>query len=257
VRQLTTHPHVDTFPRLSPDGRRVLFARSQTPWVSQRNPVPWDTYVLDLESGRERLVATNAYSATWGADGTTVCFQRNSDRIVLRDLRSGAERVVFQAGQGLIPAGVQLQAPSLGSRDGALAATFRGAHRAAVAVCRDRIVPIARSGCQMVWTPDQAGLGYVDAGERQKNAIYHYDWKAGTKRPWLDMIGEFSHEYFPQVSRDSRYLVLGASRGGRGDHEHDTGDYEIFLWKIGNPPDRVARLTFHSGNDCWPDIFLQ
>ena len=46
--------------------------------------------------------------------------------------------------------------------------------------------------------------------------------------------------------------MLGASAGG---HEHDVADYEIFLWQVGAPADQVQRLTFHSGNDNWPDIY--
>jgi hypothetical protein len=49
-------------------------------------------------------------------------------------------------------------------------------------------------------------------------------------------------------------MVLGASAGG---HEHDTADYEIFLWKTGAPAAAAARLTFHTGNDCWPDVWLE
>jgi hypothetical protein len=56
------------------------------------------------------------------------------------------------------------------------------------------------------------------------------------------------------LSSDGRYLVLGASAGG---HEHDVADYEIFLWSVESPIDTAVRLTFHSGNDNWPDVFVE
>ena len=46
-----------------------------------------------------------------------------------------------------------------------------------------------------------------------------------------------------------------AGVGQRG-HDHDIADYEIYLWEVGSPPEKAARLTWHSGNDRWPDIFI-
>ena len=109
----------------------------------------------------------------------------------------------------------------------------------------------------MIWTTDSSKLCYVDKGGRQKNMIYSVDLSSGERTPWIDLPGEFSHEYFPSLSNDGRYLVFGASRGGRDGHEHDSADYEIFLWEVGTPAEEAVRLTFHSGNDCWPDMFVQ
>ncbi|MCI5212003.1 MAG: hypothetical protein D3910_25210, partial [Candidatus Electrothrix sp. ATG2] len=51
LSRLTTDPHTEYFPRISPDGTKVLFCRSQEPWVSQRNKFAWDTWMLDLGTG--------------------------------------------------------------------------------------------------------------------------------------------------------------------------------------------------------------
>lgn len=48
-------------------------------------------------------------------------------------------------------------------------------------------------------------------------------------------------------------MVWGATQRG---HDHDIADYEIYLWQVGTPADSAVRLTFHSGNDRWPDIHL-
>ena len=39
-------------------------------------------------------------------------------------------------------------------------------------------------------------------------------------------------------------------------HDHDTADYEIYLWEVGTPTEKAVRLTYNSGNDRWPDIFI-
>jgi hypothetical protein len=69
----------------------------------------------------------------------------------------------------------------------------------------------------------------------------------------MDLPGRRSHEYFPELSRDGKWMVWGITQRG---HDHDIADYEIYLWEVGSPPDKAARLTFNSGNDRWPDIFI-
>jgi Tol biopolymer transport system component len=76
IHRLTEHPHAESFPRISPDGRKIIFARSRQPWVSLRNPIPWDVYLLDLESGSERLLAEFGNAPTWSTDGSLAYFQR-------------------------------------------------------------------------------------------------------------------------------------------------------------------------------------
>src|SRR5262249_45771705 len=56
VRQLTHDPHVDFFPRFSPDGRRVLFLRSQREWVSFREASAWNVMLVNVDGTGEELL---------------------------------------------------------------------------------------------------------------------------------------------------------------------------------------------------------
>lgn len=254
LRQLTTHPHTEYYPRVSPDGRRVAFARSQQPWVSQRNKRPWDVILLDLDTGRERLLAKNGNVPIWSTDGARVFFLRNANQLVELEVASGREAVVWESGRNLgVRANVQLETPSFAPEGGAVAVTFRGGRRATVVIDPDGTVRRVGDGCQLTWSPDGSYLFHVDHGGRQQNAIYRTDPATLKPELWFDAPGEFSHEYFPRVANTGDWLVYGASTGG---HEHDTADYEIFLWPIGRPAAEAIRLTHHTGNDCWPDIFL-
>jgi hypothetical protein len=254
LRQLTTHPHTEYYPRVSPDGRRVVFARSQQPWVSQRNKLPWDVVLLDLDTGRERLLAKNGNVPTWSTDGRRVFFLRNANQLVELEVASGREAVVWESGRNLgVRANVQLETPSFAPRGGAVAVTFRGGRRATAVIDADGTIRRVGDGCQLTWSPDGSYLFHVDHGGRQQNAIYRTNPATLKSELWFDAPGEFSHEYFPRVANTGDWLVYGASTGG---HEHDTADYEIFLWPIGRPAAEAIRLTHHTGNDCWPDIFL-
>ena len=125
--------------------------------------------------------------------------------------------------------------------------------RATAIVGKDGSVTKLGNGCQLNWGPGDRYLYKIDHGGRMMNVVYRIDSKTLAAEKWFDLPGEFSHEYFPRVAPSGDYMVVGASRG---DHEHDTADYEIFLWKIGTPASQAVRITHHTGNDCWPDLFL-
>ncbi len=253
VRQLTTHPHTEYFPRISPDGRRIVFARSHQPWVSQRNVYAWDIILLDMKTGKETLLARNGNVPNWSEDGRSVYFQRNANQVVSIDIKSGKETVVYQSGVNIdIPPKTELQTPHL-SGDGRLAVTFRQALRATAMVPKDGSVKNTGDGCQLLWAPGDEYLVKVDGGGRGGNTIYRVDPETGGATPWFDAEGDYSHEYFPRISPTGDVLVYGASAEG---HEHDTADYEIFLWVIGSPAAEAVRITHHTGNDSWPDVYL-
>ena len=252
IVRLTQHPHTETFPRISPDGQKLIFARSRRPWVSLRDLVEWDTFMLDLQTGEERLIAEYASAAHWSSDGTRIYFQRRGTQVVELNLASQQERIFFRVGSGAVPDTVVFYEPSASDISGRLAATWRGSERKTTIVNPDGSVTPVGGGCHLSWGPEEQYVYWVDHGGLIENQLLRRDLRTGATEVWLDLPPPFSHEYFPKVSADGRLLVLGASAGG---HEHDVADYEIFIWPVGRPSDEAIRLTFHSGNDNWPDVF--
>ncbi len=274
-RRLTRSAFTDTYPRFSPDGTKVCFSRSTEPWVSQRNFDKWDTWVLDLATGEETRVATNAYQACW-CDGSPygslardgLCFVRDGSGGI-----DGARRLFFLPEPGRGSGGEEeleldgthgayITLPDARggkSADLMLLLTLRGPHRATALAMADlysagpyRVQDVA-GGCQMVWRGTRGAEAWIDKG-RMKNAVWARDAGPGAE-PYvlLDAPEPWSHEYFPRFAAGGRWLVYGASTGG---HEQDSADYEIFLWDTSDTNAQPARLTFHTGNDCWPDIWL-
>jgi len=254
IQRITNHPHTEFYPRISPDGKQIVFSRSHKPSVSQRNIYPWDVYLLDLKSGKERLLAKNGNLPTWSIDGKRVFFQRHGNTVVELNLRKNREKILYQSGQNIkVPPKTALGTPSISAKGDRLAATFRNTMRATGVVGPKGRVRRTGKGCQLNWGPGDRYLYKIDDGGKMKNALYKINAKTLAATKWFDAQGDYSHEYFPRISNTDDVLVYGASSGG---HEHDTADYEIFLWVVGEPANKVKRITYHAGNDCWPDVYL-
>ncbi|MCK5707270.1 MAG: flippase-like domain-containing protein [Candidatus Aureabacteria bacterium] len=248
ISRLTEHPHTEYFPRISPDGKRIIFCRSQSPWVSQRDFFHWDVYMMDIDTKKEKFIARFANTPHWSEDGSKIYFQYKETMFAGYDVNTDKITVLFQSGKTPFSEGVQLVNPHFSSLTKSLAVTLRGKERAAaIATCKGGLIFVS-NGCQLTWSLDGLYLYFVE-----KNAIHKYFPKEEKRELWFELSGDYSHVYFPKVDNTGNYLILGACAKG---HEHDTADYEIFLWKIGTDMKKVIRMTFHTGNDNWPDIYI-
>ena len=255
VRQLTHDPHVDFFARFSPDGRQIVFLRSQREWVSQRDPTAWDVYVMNVDGSGERRVARGGYYPTWAPSGREVVFLRGTEVLRL-DLGTGQESQVID---GATTEGIKggLETPELSPDGRYLALTARSALYGGVAALDLETRELHRlspgQACQLTWRPGP-GVLWVEPGGQGETQIMTAEPPGYERRVFMDLPGPRSHEYFPRVSRDGRWLVWAATAEG---HEHDRADYELYLWEVGTPRESAVRLTHHPGNDQWPDLFVR
>jgi len=263
LSKLTEHPHTETYPRISPDGKRLIFARAHQEWVSQRNTVAWDVYLLDIEKGVETKIAENATAPAW-VSNSEVTFLQNATNVVKVNADSLSAQTLYEPGLGnTMPKGARLQNPSVNPLTGDLTFTARQnmigsphGHWGTALNSGDSHKPVYQ-GCELRWSLDGKQLFQVAAGGRDKGLrIVSVDPKTLEVTTKIDLEGEFSHEYWPKESANGEYFVFGASRG-REHHEHDVADYEIFLWKTGSDLSQATRLTFHTGNENWPDVFIR
>ncbi len=249
LQKLTDHPHVDSFPRFSPDGSTILFNRSREAWVSDRHPEPWDVWLMDADGGHARRIAERGFHASFTPDGRAVVFARSA-AVVRHEIDGGREEVLLDAGKAL---GGSAQEPVL--RDHRLAATIRGAVFGAFGIYDLSIgkwKAFRGDSCQIGWWPGQERLFWIEGHAGNGGTRVAWGPSDGSRvETLIDLPGKYSHEYFPRPSPDGQWLVWAASAG---DHEPGRADYEIFLWKVGEPWPSALRLTYHTGNDQWPDI---
>ena len=255
IRPLTIHPHTETHPRISPDGKQVAFTRSVNKWQSWRNQRPWNIWLIDLETGKEKKIIDIGTAPTWSNDGNTLYFQRTVGEVWSYDLDSEEQTRLFQKNTNGLP-NEEFFWPSIDSQ-GRLAVSFRDRGRPTNIIAHPSgEVDVVAMGCMVMWSPKNDFAIYVtnDEGGKHKNQFNRYDPETGETRKWLDLPGELSHEYFPRLDSSQQYLVFAASDGA---HEPDLEDYEIFIWKTDTPDSEAQRLTFEKSNDSWPDIFIK
>jgi Tol biopolymer transport system component len=262
VKQITSGEAVDWFPRFSPDGSQILFCRSKQGWVSERDANAsdkWDILTVKPDGSGESKVVDSASWASW-LSNDEILYVRGT-KIFRKKLDGDEQQIMDSEGVAELD-GALLQQPEL-SKDGKyLAITLRGSKReTGLWDIENKKWTQTGLGCQINWTPDQTAIYWVHPTGNGGSRVLSMPITAGTppKDPSLDELelmdlpGRRSHEYFPELSADGKWLVWGATQRG---HDHDTADYEIYLWQVGSPHDKAVRLTHNSGNDRWPDVFL-
>jgi len=268
-KQLTNSDNVDWFSRFSPNGGTVLFVRSKMGWVREADADmhdKWDLWTINIDGSNEKKVAENACWGTWRPDGESIVFARGP-KVVIKNLPSGEEEVIFDAEES-IKKGTYSQQPELSPNGKLLAITLRGASReTGIWNRKTKKWHTTGGGCQISWFP--GGDRVLRMNEGQGNGgtevlAISVDEKGeprdrikgltvSKKIRFMDLPGRRSHEYFPKLDQTGKWMVWCATQKG---HEHDIYDYEVFIWNIDTHKKKdYVRLTFHTGNDRWPDIF--
>jgi len=264
LSQLTTHKHAEFYPRISPDGKKLVFARSRAEWVSQRNWVAWDVYVLDLLNKEETLLAENASFPSW-VDNDRVSYLQDGVKVVVKKLSwLGKETVVFESAKGnTLPQGALLSTPVYNASSGTTLFTakqsdfgMKTGYWGTALSLPDKSIRGLYNGCQAFFSSNGEFIYQVSSGgkhDSKGNRFLKVDSKSLISEELLDFDHRYSHIYFPKQSYEGSYLIFAGSEKG---HEHDTADYEIFLWNMRKPKTSISRLSFHTGNDNWPDIYI-
>jgi hypothetical protein len=269
-KPLTNSPNnVDWFSRFSPDGSTVLFVRSKSGWAPENDAEmfeKWDLWTVAIDGTGEKKVAADAVWGTWRPSGDSIVFARGT-KVFIKSLSSGEEKELFDA-ESTFKKGACAQQPELSPDGRLLAMTMRGTMReTGIWNFEKKAWNSTGGGCEMGWFPSSIKVyrmneGQGNGGTEVLQIDLDRDGKpvarvSGLSIPkelrFMDLPGRRSHEYFPEIDRSGQWMVWCATQYG---HEHDIADYEVYIWKIGNDKKDAVRLTFHTANDRWPDIFI-
>jgi Tol biopolymer transport system component len=158
--------------------------------------------------------------------------------------------------------GAVVQQPEL-SHDGHFVAFTLAGNRRQVGIwnVRKKLWTQMGQGSAIGWAPDGASVYWIDDAGKEGSRVAREPVVAGTPADehdpstllLVDLGGKRSRERFPRMSNDGKWVVFGAAIN---DLENDLEDYELYLWEVGSAATSATRLTFHSSNDRWPDIFV-
>ena len=252
IRRLTEHPHVDYYGRISPDGERIVFMRSRPRLLSVREASGWEVWVMDAGGGGARRLAEEGYRPGWSADGSAVHYMR--DRSGYRvDMETGATELLFDFPNELPE--IRYGGVYISPDASRITAAFPGGFTRIFELSgfQEHVLDNHQS-CQGLWAPGLGGVVWIQSSGAGGTRVMRADADGADQAVLIDLHGSHAHEYFPSVAPDGRWLVWGATEAG---HEHDRADYEIFLWEIGTEPETTLRLTYHTGNDMWPDVWVR
>ncbi len=265
---LTKGPKTDWYSRFSPDGKLVLFTRSKLDWTIETDanyPERWDTFVIHTDGSEEHLLIPNSTWACWTRDGKAIVFSRGPK--VFKCNPDGSGEVLLADGDKDWKGGLA-QHPSLSDDGRFLALTLRGSSReTGILNLSTHHYFTSGGGCQFSFFPNSHRCIRVNETGLGGTSIFAFDLNEdgthgkidggkidGKNIVFMDLPGRRSHEYFPRLSPKGDFLIWCATQRG---HDHDLADYEVQLWKIGDPFEKSARLTYHTGNDRWPDIWFE
>ena len=270
ARQVTKSDNVDWFPRFSPDGSKVVFTRSKMGWVAEEDAEQfdkWDVWSVNTDGSDEKKLADNGSWGAWTNDGQAIVFARGP-KVFQKNVSSQEETLLFDPEES-IKKGTYSQEPQLSPNGQFLAITLRGSTRETGIWNFDtKTWSSTGGGCQITWFPDNKRVLRVNEGQGNggtevlvldiNESGAPVDKIRGLSLPKkmriMDLAGRRSHEYFPKVDNSGNWMVWCATQFG---HEHDIYDYEVYIWNIGSDKKEAVRLTFHSGNDRWPDLFTR
>jgi hypothetical protein len=271
-KQLTNSPNnVDWFSRFSGDGNKVLFTRSKAGWVSEEDAEmfdKWDVWMIGTDGTNEEKVVENACWGTWRPGDQEIVFARGGKVFTLA-LSSKTETEIFDA-EKQFKAKTFAQQPSLSPDGKLLCMTLRGTTRqTGIYNLEKKVWNTTGGGCEIIFAPD--GKSVVRMNEGQGNGGTEVlriaidpngvptDKVTGMsidkKIRLMDLPGRMSHEYFPKFDQGAQWMVWCSTDLKTG-HEHDIADYELFIWKLGADKKSAVRLSYHTGNDRWPDLFI-
>jgi len=271
-RQLTNSPNnVDWFSRFSPDGSQVIFCRTKSGWVNEMDAEMyerWDLWIINVDGSGEKKVAENA---AWGTfkNADEIVFARGP-KVFTKALSSGQETEMFDAEAFFQKKKVYCQQPQLSPNGKFLAITIRGTMReTGIYTIEKKVWNNTGAGCQITWFPDNKSVLRMNEGQGNggtevlripvddegKPTVAIKGLTVPKELKFMDLPGRRSHEYFPKIDNSGKWMVWCATQYG---HEHDIVDYEVFIWDVTTRKDKdFVRLTFHSGNDRWPDLFTE
>jgi len=242
-------------PRWSPDGTRISFDR-----------MPEGVFIMDTDFNNANLVIPGANTPSWTRNGAAItAIAGDGYRVLKYDLASGQTSTIYDSRDSPYN-GQQVEQAAEMRRGGRFLLTFRTTpeHTTEIVDLQSQTYisnsMMERGDCSPAWAPDGS---YIMTTARTSNRpVLKTDFDESG--PSVGDSGHFigventcdcSSFYIhgQRVSNDGNWVAFGAKIF---DGPKSNGTREIWLWQIGETQESAVRVTFDTGEDQSPSLYI-
>jgi len=242
-------------PRWSPDGTKILFVRA-----------PGAVWVMNSDFSDAHEVMWGANTASWTRDGRYItAIAADGYQVYKYELATDSKTVIFDSRDAPYNGEKISQAAEL-RIGGRFLLTFRltpGHVTEIVDLQQQQYISndqMERGDCSPAWAPD--GSYIINTARTGSRPVVRATFNASNASiaPSNHFVGigdicSCSKFYIhgQRISNDGNWVAFG---GKIFDGPKANGTREIYVWKIGQAESSAVRLTFDTGEDASPSLFI-
>lgn len=238
----------EMYPSPSPDGKKIVFARSKT----LKREDPGEVWIANIDGSDARKLASPGTFPTFSSDGKTVYYELLRRKLMAVPVEGGESTELFPKQNKHFGNHFVIKPKvSPDSSKVSFSSDKHGRWNSWLAdLATGELTKIER-GCEPTWYPNSEQLTWVAKGKsRERSGLYGFKLGDNSRFEVQDADAPWGHEYFPEVSSNGKFLLFSACPPGQ--HSHYEANYELFMKNLESG--ELIQLTNEGHTNRWPSL---